>query len=149
MKTVGDPGALADLRARVEHLSPDAGRKWGKMNVQQMLSHIAVAMEWVTGDGEARPWPRKPSKLVKFMALRVPLPWPKGVPNPNDPAGVQVAPEEFEGLKQRVLAGLTAMNGWEATERTPPHPAFGPMSTWEWRRWAWKHANHHLTQFGA
>jgi hypothetical protein len=149
MKIVGDARALADLEARVEGLTLDAERRWGKMNVQQMLAHLAGAMEWVTGDGEARPWPQKPSKLIKFVALRVPLPWPKGIPNPNDPAGVPVAPEEFDALRKRVLAGLAAMSRWEATDRTPPHPAFGPMSTWEWRRWAWKHADHHLRQFGA
>ena len=119
------------------------------MNVQQMLSHLAVAMEWVTRDGDARPWPRKPSKLLKFVALRVPLRWPRGIANPMNPAGVEIASEEFDAFRQRVLEGLSAMSRWEVSGRTPPHPAFGPMSTWEWRRWAWKHADHHLRQFGA
>ena len=148
MKTVGDRAALAARLARLDRLTPDAERRWGKMNVQQMLRHVGGAMEWVLAEGDARPWPGKPSKLIKFVALRVPLPWPRGIPNPNDPASVAVPVDEFETLRRRTREGLEAMSGWEATARTPPHPAFGPLSTWEWRRWAWKHAHHHLTQFG-
>ena len=148
MKTVGDRAALAALLARLDRLTPDAERRWGKMNVQQMLRHVGGAMEWVLAEGEARNWPGKPSKLIKLIALRAPLPWPRGIQNPNDPAGVAVPPDEFEDLRRRAREGLEAMSRWEATARTPPHPAFGPMSTWEWRRWAWKHAHHHLTQFG-
>ena len=149
MRTVGDRGALAALQTRLDRLTPDAEPRWGKMNVQQMLRHLAGAMEWVTADGEARSWQQKPSKLIKLVALRVPLAWPRGIPNPNDPAGVEVPVEEFEGLRGRVREGLDEMSRWQAGPRTPPHPAFGPMSTWEWRRWAWKHADHHLKQFGA
>ncbi|MDH3272492.1 MAG: DUF1569 domain-containing protein [Gemmatimonadota bacterium] len=150
MKTVGNPKALARLTERVRHLTPDAPRKWGKMNVQQMLSHLARSMEWLLGDGEARtPWDDRPSAIIKFFAFRVPLPWPKGIPNPNDPASVDVAAEEFESLRDRVVGGLEGMARWESSERTPPHPAFGHLTTWEWQRWAFKHADHHLKQFGA
>ena len=35
------------------------------------------------------------------------------------------------------------------TERdVHPHPIFGPLTTWEWQRWGWLHADHHLRQFG-
>ena len=149
MKTVGDAKALAELRHRVDALTPDARRRWGKMNVQQMLSHVAGAMEWVLEDGEPRAWPGKPSKVLKLIALRVPLPWPRGVPNPNDPASVDVPPEAFESLRARVRSGLEELSRWEASDATPPHPFFGPMTTWEWRRWAYKHAHHHLRQFSA
>ena len=149
MKTLGDPKALAELHRRLDALSPDARRRWGKMNVQQMLSHRAGAMEWVLNDGEARAWPSKAPRVLKFIALRVPLPWPRGVPNPNDPAGVAVPPEAFESLRVRVRSGLDGLSRWEVSEATPPHPFFGAMTTWEWRRWAYKHAHHHLRQFSA
>ncbi len=150
MNTVGNPRALVKLTHRVRRLTPDAPRQWGKMNVQQALSHIAGAMEWVLRGGDAQSdWEESYSKVIKFVAFRVPLPWPKGVPNPNDPASVAVPAEEFEALRERVLAGLERMAEWEVDEKTPPHPAFGPLTTWEWQRWAWKHADHHLKQFGA
>lgn len=150
MNTVGNPRTLARLTDRVRSLTPDAPRQWGKMNVQQALSHLAGAMEWVLRGGEAQPaWEDSPSKVIKFIAFRVPLPWPKGVPNPNDPASVDVPPAQFEALRERVVAGLEAMARWEVDARTPPHPAFGRLTTWEWQRWAWKHADHHLKQFDA
>jgi hypothetical protein len=30
----------------------------------------------------------------------------------------------------------------------PAHGFFGTMSTRDWQRWAWKHTEHHLRQFG-
>jgi hypothetical protein len=30
-----------------------------------------------------------------------------------------------------------------------PHPVFGRLSRGEWGRWAWRHTDHHLRQFGA
>ena len=150
MNTVGNPRTLARLTDRVRQLTPDAPRRWGKMNIQQALSHVAGAMEWVLRGGDAQSnWNESYSKLIKFVAFRVPLPWPKGVPNPNDPASVDVPADEFDALRDRVLAGLEGMAAWEVNERTPPHPAFGRLTTWEWQRWAWKHADHHLKQFGA
>ncbi|MDX1493059.1 MAG: DUF1569 domain-containing protein [Longimicrobiales bacterium] len=149
MRTIGDPRVLAQLQARVRTLTPDSPRKWGKMNVQQMLSHIGGAMEWVLEGGEARMWESPMNPFLKFIAFRVPLPWPRGIPNPNDPAGVDVPAAEFEALQRRVLEALEAMGTWEVSQETPPHPAFGPLTTWEWKRWAFKHADHHLKQFSA
>ncbi len=28
------------------------------------------------------------------------------------------------------------------------HPVFGELSEWEWMRWGYLHADHHLRQFG-
>jgi len=29
-----------------------------------------------------------------------------------------------------------------------PHPIFGAMKPWDWMRWGYLHADHHLRQFG-
>jgi hypothetical protein len=118
------------------------------MNVQQMLAHVARPMEIVLQGESLGTWPKPPSRALKFLALRVPLRWPKGVPNPSDPASVEVPIDSFEPLRQRVIDGLDAMSAWEPAKATTPHPAFGPLTTWEWRRWAYLHADHHLRQFG-
>ena len=31
----------------------------------------------------------------------------------------------------------------------PRHPLFGTMNRDDWSRWAWRHTDHHLRQFGA
>lgn len=151
MRTVGKPAVLDELTRRVRSVQLDSPRQWGKMNVQQMLSHLARSMEWVliSGGDEQPAWDGRPSRLIKFIAFRVPLPWPRGIPNPNDPASVDVSAEELESLRLRVIEALEGMSRWEASDVAPSHPAFGPLTTWEWRRWAFKHADHHLKQFGA
>jgi len=68
------------------------------------------------------------------IAFRVPLPWPKGIPNPNDPASVEVPVEKFDALRQRVVRGLEEMGRWEVTEATPPHPAFAEYAALTGRR---------------
>jgi hypothetical protein len=119
------------------------------MNIVQMLNHLGGAMEWVLTSGDTPEWDTEPSRVMKFAALRLPLPWPKGVRNPNDPASARVLADDFPAERDRVIRSLEALSTWQASETTPRHPAFGRMSTWEWHRWAYKHADHHLRQFSA
>ncbi len=34
------------------------------------------------------------------------------------------------------------------TRQLATHPYFGNLTKWEWMRWAYLHADHHLRQFG-
>jgi hypothetical protein len=119
------------------------------MNVQQMLTHVAGGMELVMSGDQFGAEPRGGQKLMKWIALISPMPWPRGVPNGRDPAGVPVPETEFPLVRDRVLAALEAMAAWEKGPETPVHPAFGDLTTEEWHRWAYRHAHHHLRQFSA
>jgi hypothetical protein len=149
MNTIGDPRVGTGLKARVEGLSLASPRRWGKMNVQQMLAHLAGGMEKVLAGEPFGPPPDSPRTLLKVVVLKVPLPWPKGARSSRDPAGVNVPESDFEPLRQRVIEALEAMAAWSVGPDTPQHPAFGPLTTWVWQRWAYKHADHHLKQFSA
>ena len=148
MKTIGDPRVRTRLTERVQGLSLASPRRWGKMNIQQMLTHLAGGMELVLGGRPFGITPR-PRAVLKLFALKLPVPWPRGAPNPLDPAGVDVPESEFEHARRRVLEALDAMGSWETGPETPLHPAFGELTTREWQRWAYKHADHHLKQFSA
>jgi hypothetical protein len=120
------------------------------MNVQQMLSHLAGGMEIVMrGEplGKSPPGPARP--VLKFIALRAPVPWPHGMKSVRDPAGVVVPEADFQNLRARVIAALDAMGSWEKRPDGAPHPAFGDLTTREWQCWAYRHADHHLKQFDA
>jgi hypothetical protein len=83
------------------------------------------------------------------VGLWSPLPWPKGVKtNPmHDPRDQGTRPTEFERDRSRVVAGLEGIA--RATgDLEPVHGIFGTMSVRDWQRWAYKHADHHLRQFG-
>lgn len=148
MPSVADVADRKQLERRLSLLEPRTTPKWGRMNVHQMLDHVASIMERVMADERLFERDARVSGFVRFIALGTPLPWPKGVATPADPAGVQVAPAEFEENRQRAFDALMAMADWQPTGITPPHPLFGRMSAEEWHVWAHKHTHHHLKQFG-
>jgi len=149
VKTVGDERVLADLGVRFGRLSLGSPRRWGKMNVQQMLAHLAVGMEKVLADEPFGPPPQRPRTFLKLFFIKLPLPWPRGVRGSRDPAGMDIPESDFEGLRQRAVDALAAMAVWSTGPGTPQHPAFGELTTREWQRWAYRHADHHLKQFSA
>ena len=91
-----------------------------------------------------------PIAFVKWFALQVPLPWPKGTKTlPEvDPKRKGNQPTEFAAD----LAELRRL--FERFTQEPrdfdwkPHPIFGVMRDDEWQRWAYLHMDHHFRQFG-
>src|SRR5262249_10000230 len=86
--------------------------------------------------------------LVKWIALYVPLTWPKNVATrPEMEQGVGgTAPREFKS--DRVQLVNTIEQFAAAREFAPMHPIFGNLTANEWMRWGFLHADHHLRQFG-
>jgi DinB superfamily len=153
MPTIADPRTLADLVARLERLPADAPRRWGTMTAGEMLCHLGDAHESVLGVRVAPgPAPSGVSRpMLKWYALRSPMPWPKGVttrPGVN-PKLEGTRPGEFERDRARAIASLRALATATPATLGRPHFAFGPMSASDWHRWAYKHVIHHLRQFGA
>ena len=118
------------------------------MTVMQMLRHLDGAQQLLL-NGDDFPPMRKRSVLIRVIALKTPLPWPRGVPTGRDPSAVDVPEEEFQALQGQVLEGIGRFGDWGKTTDTPIHPVFGDLTTWEWQRWAYRHADHHLRQFSA
>jgi uncharacterized protein HemX len=54
----------------------------------------------------------------------------------------------LENDVRRAIAGLEGIAVADAQAVEPAHGVFGAMSVADWQRWAWKHADHHLRQFG-
>src|ERR1051325_6349710 len=98
-----DPAVRDSIRARLQKLTPDARRVWGKMSVDQMLWHCNEAMEAALGK---RPLEQMKMPLPKFMIrfMVVSLPWVKGAPtHPDFVAGQRY---DFLAEKARLLALL-------------------------------------------
>jgi len=152
MPSLYDPAARSALHARLGALRPHASRRWGRMSAHQAVCHLADSMRGVLGN---RPIPPIPNLLVKTVgrvfALWTPLPWPRGTPTSphvDQVAGGGTPPGDFE----RDVAELVALlDRFAATDprSLSPHPVFGRLTRGEWGRWAWRHADHHLRQFGA
>ena len=148
MKTIDESRVRASLISRVERLTPSTGAKWGKMTCQQMLVHVADAMERVTRGERFTGDEGSPARLIKFIALKTSLAWPRGLPSGGDPASTTVEESRFEDDRARTIAALEAMAAADGSSFTASHPAFGPMGTRDWLRWAQRHMDHHLKQFG-
>jgi hypothetical protein len=149
--TLLDTSARDTLIARVQALTPDAPRQWGKMTVQQMLWHCAEAYKVALGDiqaGDKSNWFLR--NVVRRVAFHTPMTWPKNGPTlPRFDALKQqpAVDREFITLRETVVA-LIQRVATSHLDRTV-HPAFGPLSQAEWQHWGWRHMDHHLRQFGS
>jgi hypothetical protein len=147
MKTFWDTTTRGEITRRVELLSADSRPQWGKFNATQMLAHLNDAMRMATGELPTAPratpfrrWPMK--QLIVYVA-----PWPKGVPTApellarGDSATFAEEKREFRRIAER-LASKPAIGPW------PEHPAFGTLTHRAWGVLEYRHADHHLRQFG-
>jgi hypothetical protein len=148
MKTIADAAVLASLVERLKRLSPTQSRVWGTMSAQQMAVHL--------GDGAEAALARRPftatnrpgSRVLKWIALRLPLPWPHGIRSGADPAAREIPAESFPADRERALRTLREVAAAPEGALAGRHPIFGPMSRSDWHRWAFLHTDHHLRQFG-
>jgi DinB superfamily len=152
MSTIADPETLTRLLARLEQLTPTSERRWGTMTAAEMLCHLGDAGDSVLGRRvtPGTPPSGKKKSLLKWIALSSPFAWPKGVKTrPGvDPKQDGTRPEDFAADRARVVSGLRALAQANEAELAPFHVMFGPMSRRDWQRWAFRHVDHHLRQFG-
>jgi hypothetical protein len=152
MKTIADRAAKAEIVERIKKLTPNAERKWGKMTAHQMVCHLCdshlLPMGELKGTGRSNFLNRT---VVKFAALRVPMKWPPDVPTVpelDQIAGKGTPPAVFEADRARLLALVDRFAAPQRDFKFVSHPIFDQMTEWEWMRWAYLHADHHLRQFG-
>ena len=152
LRTIADPETLDELLSRLARLTPESQRRWGTLTPAELLCHLGDA-----GDAVLRlrvtPGPApavKPSRLLKWLAVWSPVPWPKGAKTRpgSDPKQLGTRPGDFEADRERVVAGLRGMATAEPGTLLPVHFRFGSMSQKDWQRWAYRHMDHHLRQFG-
>lgn len=146
IKNLFDNLVKEELIERINRLTPETERKWGKMNVAQMLAHLQMQIEVAYG-----------TRIVKgnlLMKLMVPLfkkslynekPWKSGLP--TDKSFITTGEsKDFETEKNKLLGLVEKIS--ETAIRDTPHPIFGKMTKEQWSNATWKHLDHHLKQFG-
>lgn len=87
---------------------------------------------------------------MKWVALRTPLKWPKGVKTMAEvEQGVGgTCPSEFQLDRDELLTIIDDFCTRDCAAFAAGHPIFGPMKHNDWMRWGYLHADHHLRQFG-
>ena len=151
MSDLNDRASFEANTARIRAVTPTTERRWGKMNAQQMLCHLAdgyqVMMGERAGDVRITFFTRT---VAKFLALETPMPWPKGTPTGKTVDAMRggTKPGDFVQDMQRLLDVRARFAEQLPALAGKPHPFFGPMSSRLWGKWGWRHEDHHLRQFG-
>ena len=89
-------------------------------------------------------------RLMKWIALNIPMQWPRGVPTrPEiDQEKSGTAPADFQADLRVVIAITAEFARLPRSFTFGTHPIFGTMTEADWMRWGYLHADHHLRQFG-
>ena len=149
-KTLLHPEARAEILRRIEALTPGSERRWGRMTLHQMVCHLSDACRAALGERQLSVigtlWERT---VIRWLAIHANVKWPEGV---------RTAPEvdqEFGGTRPTEFArdveelrGLIQRFGAPEPRLSGCHPLFGALSAAEWGVFSYRHADHHLRQFG-
>lgn len=147
MSTFADPSVKASVRERIARLTPNDARQWGRMTPHQMVCHLADGYRLASGERMPKQIDNFFSRsVIRWVALHSSMTWPKGVKTTPE------ADQEQGGTKpaewDRDLAELLRMHDAFRAIEGNKHPIFGPLSEVEWNTWGFRHADHHLRQFG-
>ena len=151
MKTAGDPRVLQSLVRRLRAIRPDSRRRWGTLTPHEMLCHLGDAEDMVLGTRPRKePVRLRRRTLVKLLWLWSPIPWPHGVAtNPlHNPRLKGTRPSDFGKDLARAIDGLQHIAAAPGDRLESAHGFFGTMTLRHWQRWAYRHTDHHLRQFG-
>jgi oxepin-CoA hydrolase/3-oxo-5,6-dehydrosuberyl-CoA semialdehyde dehydrogenase len=139
------------LREVIKELTEQSRPLWGRMTAQQMVEHLTWSFE--LSNGKIKITCSLPQdqleKRKKFLYNDRPT--PREVPNPELVNGLP--PDQFTNLedtRRRFGEELVAFLKYSAVYPSAihEHPIFGNLNMEEWERAHYKHAFHHMLQFG-
>jgi hypothetical protein len=149
IKSVFNAADVAELKDRINKLTPQTAALWGKMNVSQMLAHANVSYEMAYTDKHPRPGAFM-RLILKFLVKdKVVGPKLYKRSTPTAPAFIIKDDRDFETEKARLFEYLDhtlqlGKNHFEGRESL----SFGRLTADEWNVMFYKHLDHHLEQFG-
>lgn len=134
--------------ARINSLSKESQPLWGKMTVEQMLSHCQAPIDVAFGDLQLRSnfVMRLMGKLFKNKILKS-SEFKKN--SPTAPDFIRKNDYNFESTKAELIRKFAkfAELGHQSI-KSNKHPFFGEMTYDEWDKLHSMHLDHHLKQFG-
>ncbi|NSL90208.1 DUF1569 domain-containing protein [Chitinophaga sp. Mgbs1] len=149
MKTVFDSALRNELISRINSLSSNSSAKWGKMNVYQMTKHCTQWDEWIQGKNNPAYRQEFLGKIFGKMALKSNTKDDRPLQK-NMPAGKLAVKKGLEGdIEQQKQSWISSMDAY-GNYSNPAfiHDFFGKMTREQIGIFAYKHADHHLRQFG-
>jgi len=145
VKDMFDPAVKQAIVDRINKLTPQSQKRWGKMDVSQMLAHVQLPISCAYGTHQV-----KGGFLLKLVGPLVKgilyneKPYKQGLP--TDKSYVITDAKNFASEKQNLLEKLSRFSSENIV--LEKHPVWGKLSKEQWSKATWKHLDHHLQQFG-
>jgi len=145
MNSIFEEQTYQEVLQRIETLTENSKRHWGKMTVGQMVWHCQFPFKIAIKNQDQGKGTLFGRLFIKH-SLYSDKPFRKGLPTaPNLKAkeDKDLATEK-EILKNLVhdFYALKTRKNWN------PHPIFGTLTHEQWGKMQFKHLDHHLKQFG-
>ncbi len=146
IKNLFEPAVKQDIIDRINKLTIQSQRQWGKMDVAQMLCHVQAPMSVAFGNTSVKGnWLMRMILPFFKSLLYNEKPWKQGLP--TDKTFITTgSSKDFDNEKTMVLNMLNRFT--EGNMINEKHPIFGKLTKEQWSKATWKHLDHHLKQFG-
>ena len=145
IKNLFDPAVKQEIIHRINKLTEESRRQWGKMDVAQMLAHCQMPLGVAAGSHQL-----KGNLILKIFGPIFKRQLYNGRPFrqnlPTDKSFVITELKDFEKEKQILIKMINDFS--ENNMSGKPHPFFGKLTKEQWSKGTWKHLDHHLKQFG-
>jgi hypothetical protein len=139
-----------EVIGRINKLTPESERQWGKMDVAKMLAHCCVTYEMIYEPGK-HPKPNPVMGLILKLIVKKLVVGDKPIKK-NSPTGPQFiikSDRDFDAEKARLIGFVEKTQQLGQDEFDGKVSAsFGELNKTQWSNMFYKHLNHHLTQFG-
>ena len=147
MKSIYNPEDNIQIIERIQKLTPESKALWGKMRVDQMMSHCIAPIDVAFGNLhlKANFIMQILGKILKNKIIKANN-FKKN--SPTAPSFVRTETYDFETTKNELIKKVKrfAAEGHNVI-KNQTHPFFGKMSYEDWDKLHWKHLDHHLKQF--
>lgn len=151
MRTLSNAEVRAELQQRLQRLTADTPRRWGRMTAHRMVCHLNDSFKAVTGEKAVSSIVSLRSRtLDRWIALHLLPRWPRGLPTrpEMDQEKGGTPPANFDHDVRALSLMIERFSQPARDFEWHPHPALGEMSERDWMRWGYLHVDHHLRQFG-
>ena len=147
MKTIFDKAIRDELIGRINTINENSTAQWGKMNVYQMLKHCRLWEEWIQSDRKNK------QVFVGLLFGRMALKRVMKDESPlmrNSPTIPELIIKEQSGdIASEKKKWITLIEQYpHYSDAGFVHTFFGKMTKDQIGYVAYKHADHHLRQFG-
>ncbi|MBX9783852.1 MAG: DUF1569 domain-containing protein [Chitinophagaceae bacterium] len=152
MKNILNQSDWLQITERINSLTTQSKRRWGKMNVEQMLAHCEDQIRLALGEKQPHEKPNFFNRnVMKYFGL-----WLPRIPLRNLKAPVDMNQKFYGTASSNISTEQQNLIGLLNTFRTAkedfifqPHPMYGKLNRKQWGRFMYVHIDHHLRQFNS